>query len=588
MARMSIVSTLAALALALQAPAALAGCVLQKVLELPVTVENLRPLVPVKINGKDVKLFIDTGAFFSSLNPATATKLGLHLDPLPANLEVRGLTGRIDMHATRAKELELGGVTLHGVDLLVDEHALGGGEGIIGENLLSGLDAEYDFANGVMRLFQPKGCGGASLAYWAHSGDAFGELHIDPVEGGRNSISGNATLNGTLIHVMFDTGSPRSLLTLEAARRAGVRTNGPDVVRAGVVGGAGREVVASWLAPIQSLDIGSEQVKATRLRIADIDSNAADMFVGADFFLSHRVYVARSQSRIYFTYNGGPVFNLEQPPSGSSPASPAASAPESDQSSDDPKDAAGFNRRAAAFVSRREYGRAIDDYTRAIALAPDDPTNFDERGRARMFDRQPVLAMDDFDQALRLKPDDSKALAMRGGLRLRNKDLAGARADFGAAMKYDPNLELQIASAYVDAGLFEDALAHYDAWIGAHPKTEDLAGPLNGRCWTRALSGRDLQKALADCQASLQLQPDIPQVLDSRGLVRLRMGDLDKAISDYDAVLKVAPKTAWSLYGRGVAELRKGLKDEGAADVAAAAAINPRLPELARSYGLAP
>ena len=34
------------------------------------------------------------------------------------------------------------------------------------------------------------------------------------------------------------------------------------------------------------------------------------MLIGADFFLSHRIYVASSQRKLYFTYNGGPVFNL--------------------------------------------------------------------------------------------------------------------------------------------------------------------------------------------------------------------------------------------------------------------------------------
>jgi hypothetical protein len=32
------------------------------------------------------------------------------------------------------------------------------------------------------------------------------------------------------------------------------------------------------------------------------------MIIGADFFMAHRIYVARSQGKIYFTYKGGPVF----------------------------------------------------------------------------------------------------------------------------------------------------------------------------------------------------------------------------------------------------------------------------------------
>ena len=30
------------------------------------------------------------------------------------------------------------------------------------------------------------------------------------------------------------------------------------------------------------------------------------MLLGADFFLSHRIYVANSRDKLYFTYNGGP------------------------------------------------------------------------------------------------------------------------------------------------------------------------------------------------------------------------------------------------------------------------------------------
>ena len=37
------------------------------------------------------------------------------------------------------------------------------------------------------------------------------------------------------------------------------------------------------------------------------------MLLGYDFLRSHRVLVAHSQRRIYFTYNGGPVF-VRTPP----------------------------------------------------------------------------------------------------------------------------------------------------------------------------------------------------------------------------------------------------------------------------------
>ena len=33
------------------------------------------------------------------------------------------------------------------------------------------------------------------------------------------------------------------------------------------------------------------------------------MLLGAEFFLSHRVSVACGRNKLYFTYNGGPIFN---------------------------------------------------------------------------------------------------------------------------------------------------------------------------------------------------------------------------------------------------------------------------------------
>ena len=115
-----------------------------------------------------------------------------------------------------------------------------------------------------------------------------------------------------------------------------------------------------------------------------------------------------------------------------------------------------------------------------------------------------------------------------------------------------------------------------------------LARALNARCWARALEGRELDRALADCNAALGRDPRNADIRDSRGLVRLRLGDLDKSILDYDEALKIHPKSAWSLYGRGLAELRKGEKAAGETDIAAATALSPHLPEEAKTHGIAP
>jgi predicted aspartyl protease len=302
-------------------PAA-AKCELQKYVELPVTIQNGGAVVDAKINGADAKLTVDTGAFFSVLYPSTITKFGLNTEPLPSYLRVmRAATGDADFKLTTVKQLTVLGVALNKVQFLVSEHGLFETDGLLGQNLLSLMDTEFDLSDGAIRLLKPVGCGDAALAYWdtgATDSRTYGMMSIDPIAPPDQAIIGTVTINGVKVRAIFDTGATRSMLTLAAAQRADVRTTDPGVVAGGSVGAFGRGQVETWIAPFSLVDFGGEQIKNTRLRIAELHlPYDADMVIGADFFLSHRVYVAKSQNKLYFTYNGGPVFNLDlQSPAG--------------------------------------------------------------------------------------------------------------------------------------------------------------------------------------------------------------------------------------------------------------------------------
>jgi tetratricopeptide (TPR) repeat protein len=111
---------------------------------------------------------------------------------------------------------------------------------------------------------------------------------------------------------------------------------------------------------------------------------------------------------------------------------------------------------------------------------------------------------------------------------------------------------------------------------------------LNTRCWLRAGWGRQLDLALADCEAALKTNPTAAALLDSRGLVNLRLGKLDAAVADYDAALKASPRLATSLYGRGMAKLKKGDASSGRADLAAARTLRPDIAATFDRFGLKP
>jgi predicted aspartyl protease len=294
---------------------AIAACKLAKMAELPVTMAGLRPVIKAQINGRDANFIVDSGAFYSTLSPAGAAEYKLRLAPVPINLIVSGVGGgAADVSLTTVKVFTLAGFPLKNVEFLVAGPPFGGGAvGLLGQNILRAGDVDYDLAKGVIRLMRAEDCKGRLLAYWVGEGQAYSVMDIGGSTLQNPQTTGIAYLNGAKISVALDSGSPASLLSLKAARRAGVTPQTAGVTEAGLVRGLGGNMTRTWIAPFAIFKIGDEEIRNTRLRIGDI-ATPIDMLIGADFFLSHHLYVARSQQKLYFTYNGGAVFDLSASP----------------------------------------------------------------------------------------------------------------------------------------------------------------------------------------------------------------------------------------------------------------------------------
>ncbi|MEO7026968.1 MAG: aspartyl protease family protein [Caulobacteraceae bacterium] len=577
---------LAAVAFATVASAA-SRCKVEKIADLPVTMAGA-PLVPASINGTDVRLIADSGAFFSLISPAMAAQLKLPLTTSPYLDTLTGIGGSVGTRVTRVAALTLAGQALHNAEFLVAGNGLGPEvAGLIGQNILGFADVEYDLANGFIRLWRPSRCGSQVLAYWLTPTQSYGELDLDRED--LHHTIGAVYLNGVRLRALFDTGGGPSFVTRRAARRAGVDPNGSGSVAGGVVvGGIGLRTFDSRIAPVASFKVGGEEIRNTRMRVGEVADMGIDMWLGVDFFLSHRVYVSNSQHRIYFTYNGGPVFDLSK---GGGARRAAANEAPARSSAGAPTDADDLARRGTASLARGDVKAAVADLTAARTAAPDDAQDAYQLAMAHLANSQLFLAMADLNDAVRLAPAYAPARLQRAGLRLRGHDTPGALADLDAVDHLAANgadARLQLGHLYIAAQTPRQAVRQFDLWLASHPADVGRATALNGRCWARALLGEDLAKALADCNAALRSARGRAEVLDSRGLVYLRLGEFQKAITDYDAALALEPKIAWSLYGRGIARLRVGKADEGRADIAAANALSPRLAEQAKGYGVTP
>lgn len=564
-------------------PAA-AACQVAKIAELPVTLVGQRAMVDAKFGTHQTRFILDSGAFYSTLSRASAAEFELPTQPAPPNFRLRGINGDTSAAIARAKNLTLAGIVLPPVEFLVGGSDTGTA-GLLGQNILGLADVEYDLPHGMVRLLKITGCSNVALAYWAQGKP----YSVIPLERGANGpfkphTVGTVTVNGVKMRAVFDTGATSTIMTMAAAKRAGITPASPGVVSAGMTSGIGSKQVPAWLASFDKVDLGGEIIPHPKFRMANIDLEG-DILIGFDFFLTHRMFVSNANHQLYMTYEGGRLFGIT--PTGARSA--AGEQIDLTDKSAEPKDADGFGRRAAVLMSQRKFLEALSDIDKAVAMAPKDGRYLYLRAEARLALGQSLLAASDLDKAVALMPDDAEPRLTRARLRLGHRDPDGAAEDIKAADRILPaasDHRLQLAGLYNVIDQPEAALTNYDAWLKMHGEDADRASAYNGRCWSRALLNRELARALSDCNTALRLRPGHFAFLDSRALVYLRLGNLDAAIADYDAALKVRPREAWSLYGRAIAQKRAGKTDAADADRKAALAINPDVAKRAAKLGL--
>src|SRR6201991_2775480 len=93
---------------------------------------------------------------------------------------------------------------------------------------------------------------------------------------------------------------------------------------------------------------------------------------------------------------------------------------------------------------------------------------------------------------------------------------------------------------------------------------------------------RELDRALADLDEAIRLDPAYACAHTNRGRVYAFKRDLDRAIVDYDEAIRIDPTFALAYNNRGDAWVGKGDIDRALADFSAAVNYNP---SLAIAYG---
>src|SRR5260370_41772150 len=86
----------------------------------------------------------------------------------------------------------------------------------------------------------------------------------------------------------------------------------------------------------------------------------------------------------------------------------------------------------------------------------------------------------------------------------------------------------------------------------------------------------DLNRAMADYNESMRIDPTYPAAYNNRGNTWYRRGDFDRAIADFDQAIQLDPKDAEAYYNRGSAWGAEGDLDRAIADYNQAIQLNPK------------
>jgi tetratricopeptide (TPR) repeat protein len=234
-----------------------------------------------------------------------------------------------------------------------------------------------------------------------------------------------------------------------------------------------------------------------------------------------------------------------------------------------------YYQRGLHLSAKKEWERAIEDYSKAISLLPSEPVLWFQRARAYRQLRKWDLALANYTQVIELNPKDIHARNERG-IVYEN----GFGNHEAAISDYSKAIELYPGSAvlWFNRGMarmwlrqWAEAITDFDQAIKLN-RNEVRYWSNRGYCNLQL--GRN-QLAIADYTQAIKLDPKQPGFWQSRATAYYRLGEYDKAIPDLTRAIELAPKNATLLVDRANNYAWLGQRKEALADLDKALEVGP-------------
>src|SRR6516162_1111660 len=177
-----------------------------------------------------------------------------------------------------------------------------------------------------------------------------------------------------------------------------------------------------------------------------------------------------------------------------------------------------------------------------------------------MFGFGGAAAADDRETCAKAWGDTAIAACTRaiGSPRFKDRDLV--RLYYNRGIEYDEKRD------------YDRAIADYNEVIHLDP-IYAKAYCDRGNAWRNK---GDLDRAIADYNEAIRLDPKDAAYYNNRGNAWRNKGDLDRAIADYNEAIRLDPKDAGCYKNRGVANLYAGSLSKALADLNQASELKPK------------
>jgi tetratricopeptide (TPR) repeat protein len=230
-----------------------------------------------------------------------------------------------------------------------------------------------------------------------------------------------------------------------------------------------------------------------------------------------------------------------------------------------------------------DHKGALEDIEAAIDLERSTSLLWSRAGLLReMGDLKGALA--DLEEIEALEPkgetysDQIEILSLLG----RKEDALYLAEDYRGLGRNEMYEDVVLATAMGWAGQAKEGLQVLEDRKAVRPGDGSL---LNAICWHAGTWNIVGEKEMATCTEAVERAEYSPSVLDSRALAYYRMGDLEKAKADLDAALLLEPGLTESRLLRGVVRVAQGDK-KGREDIKLALRMEPSLKDTYKAWGI--